>query len=477
MPPTPCPNSAAKASAEKQRLAEDKSGKQNWRRWGPYVSERQWGTVREDYSPGGTAWDYLPHDHARSRAYRWGEDGIAGLSDEGQHLCLSLALWNGKDSILKERLFGLTNAEGNHGEDVKELYYYLDATPSHSYLKMLYKYPQAEFPYPRLVEENRQRGADQPEFELLDTGLFDDDRYFDVFVEYAKAAPDDILMLVTVHNRGPETAKLSLLPQLCFRNTWSWKPHVPKPKLTAQKGGIQVQHATLGDFGLVCDGKPTLLFCDNETNSRRLFGQNEAHGFFKDGFHEFIIHGNLDAVNHEQTGTKAVAVYELIVPAGGSATVRVRLSKADGAAPEKPFADFDSIFGRRRREADEFYAELQEGITDAVARLVQRQAFAAMIWSKQCFHYDVREWLQGDPTQPLPPPERKRGRNRDWTHLNNAEVISMPDKWEYPWFAAWDLAFHCIPLALIDAEFAKSQLVLLTREWYMHPNGQLPAYE
>jgi len=477
MPTTSSSKATAQPSTEKQRLTDDKSDKHNWRRWGPYVSERQWGTVREDYSPGGAAWDYLPHDHARSRAYRWGEDGIAGFSDDRQHLCLSLALWNGKDPILKERLFGLTNAEGNHGEDVKELYYYLDATPSHSYLKMLYKYLQAEFPYARLIEENRRRGADQPEFELLDTGLFDDDRYFDVFVEYAKAAPEDILMLVTVHNRGPEAAKLSLLPQLCFRNTWSWKPNVPKPKLTGYSGGVNVEHAGLGNFRLDCDGKPTLLFCDNETNVRRLFGQNETPGFFKDVFHEYIVHGNRDAVNHEQTGTKAGALYELSVPRGGSVAARLRLSRVDGTSPGKPWTDFDAIFAQRRCEADEFYAELQQEITDADARLVQRQAFAGMIWSKQFFHYDVQEWLQGDPSQPPPPTERKCGRNHDWTHLNNADVISMPDKWEYPWFAAWDLAFHCISLALIDPEFAKSQLVLLTREWYMHPNGQLPAYE
>ncbi len=477
MPPTPSSKAAANASAETQRLTNDKSGKENWRRWGPYLSERQWGTVREDYSPGGTVWDYLPHDHARSRVYRWGEDGIAGFSDDWQYLCLSLALWNGKDPILKERLFGLTNAEGNHGEDVKELYYYLDATPSHSCLKMLYKYPQAEFPYARLVQENRVRGADQPEFELLDTGLFDDDRYFDVFVEYAKAAPDDILMLVTVHNRGPEAAELSLLPQLCFRNRWSWKPNVPKPKLTAEKSGVHIEHTQLGNYRFDCDGKPTLLFCDNESNARRHFGQPEAPGFFKDAFHEYVIAGNKSAVNPAQTGTKAGALYELSVPAGGSATARLRLAKADRTSLEKPFTAFDAIFTRCRREADEFYAELQHDITDADARMVQRQAFAGMIWSKQFFHYDVQEWLQGDPAQPPPPPGRKRGRNRDWLHLNNAEVISMPDKWEYPWFAAWDLAFHCLPLAVIDAEFAKGQLVLLTREWYMHPNGQLPAYE
>ena len=462
--------------AEKQRLAEDKAGRQNWRRWGPYLSERQWGTVREDYSPGGTAWDYLPHDHARSRAYRWGEDGLAGFSDTWQHLCLSLALWNGKDPILKERLFGLNNQEGNHGEDVKELYYYLDATPTHSYLKTLYKYPQGEFPYDRLVEENRRRGADQPEFELLDTGLFDGDRYFDVFVEYAKAAPDDILMLVTVYNRGPEAARLSLLPQLCFRNTWSWKSNAAKPQMSAVNGGIKIEHSQLGRYRLDCDGSPTLLFCDNETNGRRLFGEQQAQGFFKDAFHEYIVQGNRGAVNPNNTGTKAGALYELNVPPGASMTARLRLTKLD-AAPAKPWVDFNDIFDRCRREADEFYADLQKDISNPDARLVQRQAFAGMIWGKQLYHYDVDLWLRGDPTQPPPPPERESSRNCDWKHHDSSEVLSMPDKWEYPWFAAWDLAFHCLVLADIDVEFAKSQLILLTREWYMHPNGQLPAYE
>jgi hypothetical protein len=476
MPTTP-PKAAANVSAEQQRMAGNKSGKENWRRWGPYLSERQWGTVREDYSPGGTAWEYLPHDHARSRAYRWGEDGIAGFSDDHQHICLSLALWNGRDPILKERLFGLTNSEGNHGEDVKELYYYLDATPSHSYLKMLYKYPQAEFPYAWLVEENRRRNQNEPEFELLDTGLFDEDRYFDVFVEYAKAAPEDILMLVTVHNRGPEAATISLLPQLFFRNRWSWKPDLTKPKLTAHQGGIKVEDAELGSYQLDCDGKPKLLFCENETNVRRLFGQPEAKGFFKDAFHEYVITANKLAVNPAQTGTKAGVLYELNIPAGGSVAVRLRLATVDNTSSGKPFGDFDDLFVRRRREADEFYAGLQHNVADADARMVQRQAFAGMIWSKQFFHCDIQKWLDGDPTQPPPPPERKHGRNQNWKHLNSAEVISMPDKWEYPWFASWDLAFHCLPLAVIDAEFAKDQLVLLTREWYMHPNGQLPAYE
>jgi hypothetical protein len=485
-------------NAEQKRLAAAEA--RQWQKWGPYLSERQWGTVREDYSAHGNAWEYLPHDHARSRAYRWGEDGIAGLSDDQSRLCLSLALWNGKDPILKERIFGLTNSEGNHGEDVKELYYYLDATPTHSYLKMLYKYPQREFPYAQLVEENRRRGKEQPEFELLDTGIFDDDRYFDVFVEYAKAGPDDILMLVTVHNRGPETATIHLLPQLWFRNTWSWKNGAAKPELTVTNdGAIAARHHELGSYRLYCEGSPELLFCDNETNSRRLYGRSDAQGQFKDSFHEYVISGNKSAVNPQQAGTKAAAHYTLTVPASGSVGVRLRLSATNTtsspsplngeragvrgetdrhrSSPSDEFAEFDKFFSLRRNEADDFYAELQKDIADPDTRLVQRQAFAGMIWSKQFFYYDVPEWIKGDCNQPPPPAERKHGRNREWSHLNNADIISMPDKWEYPWYAAWDLAFHCIPLAMVDAEFAKSQLVLLTREWYMHPNGQLPAYE
>ena len=458
-------------------MAEDQAGHQPWRRWGPYLAERQWGTVREDYSPGGTAWEYFPHDHARSRAYRWGEDGIAGLSDDWQHICLSLALWNGRDPILKERLFGLTNSEGNHGEDVKELYYYLDATPSHSYLKMLYKYPQAEFPYAQLLEENRRRGPGQPEFELLDTGLFDQDRYFDVFVEYAKAAPEDLLLLVTVHNRGPDAARLVLLPQLNCRNTWSWHNNPVKPRLFAEPGGIKIEHSKRGKYQLHCEGSPALLFCDNETNVRRLYGQADQPGYFKDAFHEYVIHGRQEAVNPQQTGTKAAALYELHVPAGGQATIRLRLTLPDAPSAGQPWGDFDAILAQRRREADEFYAALQQPVASPEARQVQRQAFAGMIWSKQFFHYSVARWLQGDPTQPPPPPERKYGRNSGWKHLNNAEIVSMPDKWEYPWYAAWDLAFHCVALAEVDAEFSKGQLILLLREWYMHPNGQLPAYE
>jgi len=464
-------------NAENERLRGTNSGGQDWRSWGPYLSERQWGTVREDYSAHGNAWDYLPHDHARSRAYRWGEDGIAGISDDQCRLCLSLALWNGKDPILKERLFGLTNSEGNHGEDVKELYYYLDATPTHSYLKMLYKYPQREFPYGRLVAENARRKGDasQPEFELLDTGIFDDDRYWDVFVEYAKAASDDILMRVTVHNRGPEEATIHLLPQLWFRNTWSWKTKGAKPELSLTRpGAIVAKHSDIGSFRFYSDGKPEVLFCDNETNARRLYAQSDAIGHFKDGFDEYIVHGRYGAVNPDRVGTKAGVLYKLTIPANGSRQIKLRLSKESNA---KPFSDFDKVFTLRLKEADAFYADLQQDMTDADARNVQRQAFAGMIWSKQFFYYDVPEWIKGDPSQPAPPGDRKWGRNREWLHLNNADIISMPDKWEYPWYAAWDLAFHCIPLALVDSDFAKQQLVLLTREWYMHPNGQLPAYE
>jgi hypothetical protein len=464
-------------NAEKQRLRETDAGQQHWRLWGPYLAERQWGTVREDYSPGGTAWDYFPHDHARSRAYRWGEDGIAGISDDNQNLCLALAVWNGRDPILKERLFGLNNAEGNHGEDVKEVYYYLDATPTHSYLKMLYKYPQREFPYAQLVEQNARRKSqpELPEFELLDTGIFDADHYFDVFVEYAKAGPEDLLMRVTVHNRGPDETTIHLLPQLWFRNSWSWQPDSARPEIArTNRGVLTARHAEFGDYSFYADGQPEILFCDNDTNVRRLYGQNDALGYFKDAFHEYVVKGNLSAVNPQNSGTKAGVLHILAVPAGGSKQIRLRLSKPGN---RKPFSDFDSVFARRIQEADEFYAGLQDGIASADACNVQRQAFAGMIWSKQYYNYEVREWLRGDPAQPPPPAERKQGRNHEWPHLHNASVMSMPDKWEYPWYAAWDLAFHCIPLAIVDAGFAKHQLTQLTREWYMHPNGQLPAYE
>jgi hypothetical protein len=460
---------------EQQRLAECATTPPAWKKWGPYLSERQWGTVREDYSPHGNAWDYFPHDHARSRAYRWGEDGIAGFSDQEQRLCLSLALWNERDPILKERLFGLTNGEGNHGEDVKELYYYLDATPTHSYLKMLYKYPQAPFPYADLVAENRRRGIGAPEYELLDTGALDDDRYFDVFVEYAQAGIDDVLMRVTAFNRGAEAAPLHVLPQLVFRNTWSWESGRHKPRMRVDGGGLVAEHKGLGTYHCYAHSRaaPQWLLTENETNSRRLY-QSEAAGPFKDAFHEYLVDGRSEAIAANHEGTKAAAHVRFDVPAHGEVSVRVRLSRE---ALTAPFEDFDRLFERRRTEADAFYADLQHDIEHADARLVQRQALAGMIWSKQFFNFDIPKWINGDRGQIAPPPERRHGRNREWMHLNNADIISMPDKWEYPWYAAWDLAFHTVALAMIDPQFAKQQLVLLTREWYMHPNGQMPAYE
>ncbi len=463
----------AELSAEAQRLRSADQHGVPWRRWGPYLSERQWGTVREDYSPDGAGWEYLTHDHARSRAYRWGEDGLAGLCDEECRLCLSLALWNGADAILKERLYGLTNHEGNHGEDVKEIYYYLDATPTHSYGKMLYKYPQRAFPYEQLIAENHGRGRDQPEFELIDTGVFDDNRYFDVVVEYAKASPDDILMEVSVHNRAPQPATIHVLPQLWFRNIWSWNVGQDRPSLRVDGSTVLASHPTLGQYRWYVEAPGELLFCENETNGRRLFGVG-GEGHFKDAFHEYVVHGNAAAVNPARQGTKAAAHTLLNVPAEGMSTVRVRLS---AQAVDQPFTGFAAILDDRRREADAFYGDLQQELRDDDARSVQRQALAGMLWSKQFYCYDVPQWLKGDPGQPAPPAGRRHGRNSDWQHLNNADVISMPDKWEYPWYAAWDLAFHGLPLALVDAEFAKEQLVLLTREWYMHPNGQMPAYE
>ena len=460
---------------ESIRLKECEDLRTPWRLWGPYLSERQWGTVREDYSPGGIAWEYLPHDHARSRAYRWGEDGIAGICDDQQRVCFALALWNGQDPILKERLFGLTNSEANHGEDVKEIYYYLDAAPTHSYLKMLYKYPQRRFPYDWLVEENKRRGKSDPEFELIDTGVFNDDRYFDVFVEYAKASPEDIFVQITACNRGPEAAPIHALPQLWFRNTWTWGYTAPRPMLKAISDNlIAVEHGGLGEYTLAADGSPSLLFCDNETNARRLWGQNDANRYPKDAFHDYVVQGNTAAVNPDRTGTKAAAHYFVTIPPAQHAVFRLRLARG---RQEFPFADFEEVLDARRTELDDFYSELQCDLKDEDARRVQRQALAGMTWSKQFFYYDVPQWLKGDPAHPEPPQERRYGRNREWEHVNNADVISMPDKWEYPWYAAWDLAFHTVALALIDPQFAKQQLVLITREWYMHPNGQLPAYE
>jgi hypothetical protein len=501
-----------KSSIEAQRLDEDARREKNWKRWGPYLSERQWATVREDYSEHGECWDYFPHDHARSRAYRWGEDGLLGITDRECRLCFALALWNGKDPILKERLFGLTGPEGNHGEDVKEEYFYLDSTPTHSYLKALYKYPQAEFPYARLVEENRRRGKQAGELELRDTGAFDDNRYFDVFAEYAKNGPDDILIRITVANRGPEAAVLHLLPTIWFRNTWSWgcthEGCSLKPRIALEKENLlTLTHEALGRYffevGPDPKGKqPPLLFTDNESNSRRLWGVDSAGRFVKDAFHEVVVHGRTDAVNPKHYGTKAAAHYVLNLPAGKEQVVYLRLAAAEGNAAVKGAASSlappaggkpaarvaheslvnsakscDEIFSARRREADEFYASITTPNLTAEERNVVRQGYAGLLWSKQFYHYVVEDWLNGDPQAPPPPASRNRGRNREWTHIYSRDVISMPDKWEYPWFAAWDLAFHMIPFARLDGEFAKQQLGLFLREWYMHPNGQIPAYE
>jgi Mannosylglycerate hydrolase MGH1-like glycoside hydrolase domain len=458
---------------ERERLLANVLGPDGWKHWGPYLSERQWGTVREDYSPGGTAWEHFPHDHARSRAYRWGEDGIAGLSDAEQLVCLSLAMWNGADPILKERLFGLSNTEGNHGEDVKEHYFYLDATPTHSYLKMLYKYPHRAFPYADLVAENARRGTDVPEYELLDTGIFAENRYFDVFVEYAQVEPGDILMKITVWNRGP-SALLHLIPQLVLRNTWSWEAGSEKPELSAAgDGAIAVEPAGLGVSRLYFDGDAEVLYTENETNAPRLWNYGRD-GHFKDAFHDRIVEGQVDRVNPAHKGTKAGVWYRAMIAGGDKREFRLRLSRRTVA---RPFRDFDTTLSLRQHEADAYYADLQKDMHSTDARAVQRQAFAGLIWNKQFYYLDVPRWLKGDAGQPRPPDSHRRGRNADWGNLNNADILSMPDKWEYPWYASWDLAFHCIPFALVDSAFAKHQLVLLTREWYMHPNGQIPAYE
>ena len=467
------PNDPIYDTAEGRRLLAADRG-EDWRRWGPYLSERQWGTVREDYSPGGTAWDYFPHDHARSRAYRWGEDGLAGFADDKLHWCLSLALWNERDPILKERLFGLTNEQGNHGEDVKELYYFLDGTPTHSYMRMLYKYPQAAFPYEHLVAENRARGTADREFELVDTGVFHEQRYFDVTVEYAKASTDDILMQVTVTNRGPDAAPLHILPHLWALNTWSWEPDQPRPLLQLDGQTVTARHPRL-QRTRVCqvDVPAEWLFCENETNYARLYGVATT-GLAKDGINDRVVNGKPDVISPFNRGTKCAAHVRVEIAPGASTTVRLRL-RPDPA--DDAFAWFDTIMAARRSEADEFYAALQRGMTDPDARHVQRQALAGMLWSKQYYMLDIRRWLKGDTLQPPPPPERKTGRDSEWGHLDNADIVSMPDTWEYPWYAAWDLAFHCTTFALIDPVFAKGQLLLLMRERYMHPNGQLPAYE
>jgi hypothetical protein len=464
---------------EEQRLEASRERKQHWKRWGPYLSERAWGTVREDYSAYGTAWEFLPHEHARSHAYRWNEDGIAGICDRHQKICFAVALWNGKDPILKERLFGLTGNEGNHGEDVKECYYYLDSTPTHSYMKYLYKYPQAAFPYHQLVEENRKRGKRHREFELLDTGIFQDSRYFDVFIEYAKADVEDILARITVHNRGPEDASLHVLPTAWFRNTWSWGRGDPKPLLKrcgTSGAAIELQEPQYGKRWMVFEGSPPLLFTENETNTRRLFAYDNGARYTKDAINDFIVNGSIDRVNPAQNGTKASAHYELNIAAGASATIKIRLTNTI-ASPGVEGPQFDEIFADRQREADEFYSCVIPSHLSPDARNVMRQAFAGLLWSKQFYNYVISEWLEGDPAGPPPPEGHKRGRNQEWSHLYNADVISMPDKWEYPWYASWDLGFHCVALALVDPDFAKEQLMLMVREWYMHPNGQLPAYE
>ncbi len=474
-------------TSEEERLRANAERSVNWKRWGPYLSERQWGTVREDYSANGDAWNYFPHDHARSRAYRWGEDGIGGICDRHQHICFALALWNQKDPILKERLFGLTNPQGNHGEDVKEYYFYLDATPTSSYLKYLYKYPQAAFPYEELLRENAKRTRLEPEYELIDTGVFRENRYFDVFVEYAKATEEDILIRITAWNRGPEPARLQILPTLWFRNRWSWGEGYDPPqahRIDAPPGTslIELSEYHYGERWLLLEGAPELLFTENETNAERLFQSENRTPYVKDAFHRYVINGEQSAVNPARKGTKAAALYAAEIAPAKNWSICARLMDENpvqnqAAAKQLFGASFDKVFTQRIKEADEFYAQRAHVGMGDDARLVQRQAFAGLLWGKQSYHYDVRRWLQGDPTQPTPPNERLEGRNHRWVHLHNSDVISMPDKWEYPWYAAWDLAFHCVAMALIDPEFAKDQLILFLREWYMHPNGQLPAYE
>jgi len=467
-------------TAEEKRLRDDEDRKTYWRRWGPYLSERQWGTVREDYSPDGTAWEYLPHDHARSRAYRWGEDGLAGISDNHQRLCFAIALWNGNDSILKERLFGLTGNQGNHGEDGKEYYYYLENTPSHAYMKCLYKYPQAAYPYDDLVNENGRRSRKDLEYELIDTGVFDENRYFDVFVEYAKKSPEDILIKISVVNRGPDEAELHLLPTLWFRNTWSWngdeKPVVRHAESEESMKVIEADHPTLGKRWLYCEEPDELLFTENETNFERIFGVPNGSHYVKDGINEFIVHGKKDVVNPKRLGTKASALYVLKIPAGKTHTLKLRLTDSYNLS-DPCNGDFERTFKKRMKETDDFYKWVCPYTMPQDLKDIKRQAFAGMLWTKQFYYYVVNEWLNGDKDYPPPPESRKEERNHEWIHLFNDDILSMPDKWEYPWFAAWNLAFHTIPLSLIDPDFAKRQLMLLTREWYMHPNGQIPAYE
>ncbi len=474
-----------KLTAEKQRLNDHYKNGKNWLKWGPYLSERQWGTVREDYSEHGTAWDFFPHDHARSKVYRWGEDGLAGISDEMQRLCFSVALWNGNDPILKERLFGLAGPEGNHGEDVKELYYYLDNTPTHSYMKHLYKYPQAAFPYAELLEENRRRSKHEPEFELLDSGVFNDDKYFDVFTEYAKASEEDILIKITVHNRSKEAAPISVLPTLWFRNLWTFGLLENKPSLAIQYSNgisdiVKASHQELGDYYFYFEKPDAHLFTENETNTERLYNFPNAQPFVKDAFHKAVIERQLDWLSEKKEGTKFAPLFEREVLGGGSVEFRLRLSK-NMVGNEALGAEFDLVFSEKIAEANEFYTTVMKADGQSEIRNtqseIQRQALAGMLWSKQYFNIDIPRWLNGDPGQPAPPESRKTGRNNHWHSLNNEDIISMPDKWEYPWYAAWDLAFHCVPLAMVDANFSKNQIILFLREWYMHPNGQIPAYE
>jgi len=467
-------------TAENQRLQEAREKKIPWRKWGPYLSERQWGTVREDYSEGGNAWDYFSHDQARSRAYRWGEDGLAGISDDQQRLCFALALWNGKDAILKERLFGLTNSEANHGEDVKEYYFYLDSTPTHSYMKYLYKYPQSPYPYGDLIENNRKRSRNEFEYELLDTGIFDANRYFDVFVEYAKASPEDLLIQISVHNRGPETAELHVLPTLWFRNEWSWTASADQPTLrqvagTATYGAIAGSHPKLGDLYLYSEGTAPLLFTENETNMQRIFGVPNRTPYVKDGVNNFVVNGQHGAVNPDRRGTKASPHHHLAVKPGKRQVVRLRLTKASAG---DPFGDsFDQLLQARKKEADDFYATVIPSSVGADAANVMRQALAGMLWSKQFYHYDVDKWLEERGSDPFKPNHKASPRNEQWHHMYNGDVISMPDKWEYPWYAVWDLAFHVLALTLVDPDFGKQQLKLMLGERFMHPNGQIPAYE
>jgi hypothetical protein len=475
MKPSPKSSPSQNETQEQERLNAAREGAIPWKKWGPYLSERQWGTVREDYSSDGNAWTYLTHDHARSRAYRWGEDGLAGVSDDKQQLCFAIALWNGRDPILKERLFGLTNNEGNHGEDVKEYYFYLDSTPTHSYMKYLYKYPQAQYPYQHLVETNRGRSREDLEYELLDTGVFDADRYFDVFVEYAKADPEDLLIRITVANRGPEEAQLQLLPTLWFRNTWSWGEAQPgKPSMNAVDGTIVASHSSLGGYTLQSEGHPELLFTENETNTARLWGRENNCLCVKDAFHEYVTKGHKEALSPYMSGTKAAARYILSVPACSNEVVRLRLS---AKPPKAPFSGFEPIFAKRLAEANEFYDRITPPSLSEDERRVHRQALAGMLWSKQYYYFDLERWLDEHQAHPLTGIAHPNVRNTEWFHMLNSDIISMPDKWEYPWYAAWDLAFHTISLSLVDFDFAKEQLLLMLRTFYSHPNGQIPAYE